>query len=299
MKSLRHPLFLGTIACLLVCSFGSEVAAGQSKASCTFTLFTLPNSIASGNFALGINSYSTVVGELEDKNTKTGEGFIRYSGGRVNFFAPNVQTALTARNDVGNSVGQEYTTPSTQGFMLHGSSGVTQIVHPKAVMGTFPQGINRWNTVVGYYLDANDQAHGFKRVASGTFVDIDFPNAQGTTPMGINDNGVIVGGYNDLNGVHGFIYAGGKWASVEYPKVRIGTTILSGVSNANTMIGFNNATQQGTSFLYKNGVFKVISDSQAAGGTYANGIAANGLITGDLYSTSNRSSQQGFIAKCQ
>src|SRR5438309_1872985 len=223
MKSLRHTLFLGVISCLLVFSFGSEVAAGQSKASCTFTLFTLPNSIASGNFALGINSYSTVVGELEDMN-KNGEGFIRYSGGDVNVFNPNVPTAFTARNDVGNSVGAEYTTPSTLGFMLHGSSGVTQIVHPKAVMGTFPQGINRWNSVVGYYLDANDQPHGFKQFANGSFVDINFPNAQGTTPMGINDNGAIVGGYNDLNGVHGFIYSGGKWTSVEYPNVRVGTT---------------------------------------------------------------------------
>jgi hypothetical protein len=299
VKSLPHTLFLGTIACLLVFTFGSEIAAAQSKASCTFTLFTLPNSIASGNFSLGINSYSTVVGELEDQNTKTGEGFIRYSGGSVNFFSPGVQTAFTARNDLGNSIGAEYSTPSTVGFMLHGSSGVTPIIHPKAVMGTFPQGINKWNTVVGYYLDANDQPHGFKLFSNGSFMDINFPNAQGTTPMGINDNGAIVGGYSDLNGVHGFIYSGGKWASVEYPNVRIGTTILNGISNANTIIGFNNATTQGTAFLYKNGVFKVISDSHALGGTYANGIAANGLITGDAYLTTNRSSQHGFIAKCQ
>lgn len=296
MKSLLHSLV--AVACLLLSSIVGDAAA-QSKASCTFTLFTLPNSVASGNFALGINSYSTVVGQLEDINTKQNEGFIRFVGGDVNFFNAAPDTWFTARNDLGNSIGVESSPPSVIGFMLHGSSGVTSIIHPKAVKGTFPQGINKFNSVVGYYLDANNVAHGFKQFSNGSFIDINFPNSQSTTPLSINDSGVIVGGYTDLHGSHGFIYSGGKWASVEYPNVAIGSTILSGVSDTNTMIGFNTSTPQGISFLYKNGTFKVISDSKAVGGTYANGIAANGLITGDVLLTTSKSSQHGFIAKCQ
>jgi len=85
MKSLVHSLLLVAVACLLLSSFVGGAGA-QSKASCTFTLFTLPNSVASGNFALGINSYSTVVGQLEDINTRQNEGFIRFVGGDVNLF---------------------------------------------------------------------------------------------------------------------------------------------------------------------------------------------------------------------
>jgi hypothetical protein len=298
MESLGRSLWFGA-TCLLLLTFASGDAVAQAKATCSFTLFTLPDSIPKDDFVLGVNSYSTAVGAFENVD-HTEDAFLRYSGGDLNFFAPGSQpTWFTARNDLGNSVGVEDTVPNPVSFMLHGSSGVTYIIHPKAVKGTFAQGVNRHNSVVGYYLDVNDVPHGFKQLSNGSFVGIDYPNAQGTTPLGINDNGVIVGAYVDLNGSHGFIYANGKWATLEYPKVRLGTTILSGISNANTIIGFNSSTSQGTAFLYKNGVFKVIADSKASGGTYANGIAANGLIAGDVYLTYNKSSQHGFIATCQ
>jgi probable HAF family extracellular repeat protein len=273
------------------------VAQAQSNASCEFTLFKLPNSIAQGDFALGINSYRTVVGEFENTD-KSVVGFIRFSDGHLNFFAPGAPTWFTSRNDSKISVGVEYTVPNPIGFMLHGSSGVTPIIHPKAMKGTFPTGINHLNAVVGYYLDSNNMAHGFK-YSNGTFQDIIYPNAQQTTPMGINVHGEVVGGYADLFGVHGFIHANGKWTLVEYPNVAPGTTILNGVSDDGTIIGFNNSTPQGIAFLYKNGVFKKISDPAAAGGTYANGIAPNGWITGDAYLTKDKSSSHGFIAACQ
>ena len=298
MKSsfaLLHPF-----TCVAVLALASITSSAQTQASCSFTLFTLPNTIASGDFALGINSFSTVVGQLENVDQTT-DGFIRYSGGHLNFFAPNARTALTARNDVGNSVGTEYTPPKPVSFMLHGSSGVTSIIHPKAVQGTFVTGINKFNRVVGYYLDANNVAHGFKYFSNGSFMTLNFPspNIQTTVPVAINDSGTIVGYYTDLYGSHGFIYSGGKWASVEYPNAAIGSTILNGISDSNTIIGFHNNSGLGVSFLYKNGTFKVISYSKAAGGTYSTGMAANGLITGNLYLASNNGSPRQFIATCK
>jgi hypothetical protein len=125
------------------------------------------------------------------------------------------------------------------------------------------------------------------------------PNVQTTVPVAINDSGTMVGYYTDLLGLHGFIYSGGKWASVEYPNAPLGSTILNGISNTNTIIGFHTNSGLGVSFLYKNGVFKVISYSKAVGGTYSNGMAANGLITGDLYLATNNGSPRQFIANCK
>jgi hypothetical protein len=296
MKSVVGSLRYSTVVWfLLIASVGLDA---QTKASCSFTLFTLPNSIQSGDFALGINSYRTVVGQFKNVD-KSIDGFIRYSGGHLNFFAPGATTWFTARNDLGNSIGVEGTVPNPQGFLLHGSSGVTPIIHPKAVKGTFPQGINKFNNVVGYYLDANNIAHGFKMWSSGTFKDLAYPNAQQTIPMGINDNGTIVGAYVDFLGSHGFIYGGGKWTLVEYPGVNSGTTGLLGISDAGTIIGFNTSIPKGIAFLYKGGKFKVIAVPNAGWSTVATGISANGWITGNVELTTNLSSNHQFIAACQ
>lgn len=281
----------------LLLAVTSTVVYAQSQASCNFKLFTLPNSNPTGDFALGINSFGTVVGEFENTNG-TEIGFIRYSGGHLNFFAPGgAATWFTARNDLGISIGEEVSNIA-QGFMLHGSSGVTSIVHPNAAMGTFVQGINRWNSVVGYYLDSNNVPHGFKQFSNGSFMDLNYPGAQRTTPMGINDSGMIVGSYVDVFGSHGFIYHNGQWATLDNPSAPVGTTGLNGISNAGKIIGFNNPPAQTSAFLYENGVFKVIAVPKATGGTFANGISANGLITGDVYLNGNNSSQNGFIATC-
>jgi hypothetical protein len=288
----------GLIVSAILLTLTSTAVQAQSQASCNFKLFTLPNSNPKGDFALGINSYGTVVGEFENTNG-TEIGFIRYSGGHLNFFAPGgAATWFTDRNDAGISIGEELSNVA-QGFMLHGSSGVTPIVHPNAVMGTFVQGINRLNSVVGYYLDANNVPHGFKFLSNGSFMDINYPGAQRTTPMGINDSGMIVGSYIDVFGSHGFIYHNGHWATLDNPNAPVGTTGLNGISNAGKIIGFNNPPAKATAFLYENGVFKVIAVPNASGGTFANGISANGLITGDAYLNSNSGSQSGFIAICK
>ena len=118
-------------------------------------------------------------------------------------------------------------------------------------------------------------------------------------PAGINDNGTIVGTISDSEGTaHGFIYGSGKWAKVDYPGTA-GTTQFLGISNANLIIGLSTSTEAGFTFIYTNGKFKVISDSKAAGGVFANGIAANGLIVGDAYMQPSIGSWNGFLASCK
>src|SRR5438552_13864984 len=127
--SVRSP-FCAKIGLVLL-FLGSSSLRAQTNATCTFKLFThnpdfQPN---------GINDYGTVVGQAFFNPP---EGFIRYSGGAVSYFAaPNsASTSFLARNDSGINVGFYSTQGSNsninKGFILKGST-FTSFVHPKAV----------------------------------------------------------------------------------------------------------------------------------------------------------------------
>jgi hypothetical protein len=288
--------FLGAI---LVLAVPGALAQAQTNAACTFTFFQLSGTVANpqGNHAFGVNSYATVVGEGETSNNVE-KGFIRYSNGSTSYYS---NLMFAARNDNGVNVGTYTPSGSTpEGFMLKGST-LTTIKDPQSAppYGTHATGINKWNSIVGWYEDSKGVIHGFKRFSNGSYVTLDYPGAQATMPAGLNDSGTIVGTISDSTGAaHGFIYSGGKWAQVDYPGTS-GTTQLLGISNANVILGLSTSTESGFTFIDVNGTFKVISDAKAAGGVFANGIAANGLITGDAYMQSSIGSWNGFLASCK
>src|SRR5437879_12809575 len=74
------------------------------------------------------------------------------------------------------------------------------------------------------------------------------------------------------------MYHGGTWAKVDYAGAA-GTTQLTGISNANVIVGFSTSTEPSIAFLYANGVFKVISVPNSFN-TIVQGIAPGGMITG-------------------
>ena len=226
------------------------------------------------------------------------KGFVRYSNGGTNYFN---NLTFAARNDKGISVGTYVPSGSgtAEGFMLSGST-VTPIKdpNPNGIDGTHATGINKWNSVVGWYGDPSRNIHGFKRFSNGSYNTLNFPGAQETMPAGINDSGTVVGTISDYSGSHGFIYSSGKWAKVDYPGTS-GMTQLLGISNGNVILGLSTSTESGFTFIYSNGKFKVISDSKAAGGVFASGIAANGLIAGNAYMQGSSASWNGFLASCK
>lgn len=303
-RSLDYRLALSV---LLLLSLTTVSAQSQTKASCNFALFQLPQAIAASS-PNGVNDNGTVVGLAVDLGG--GErGFTRSSGGAITYYsAPNAQptyrsyTYFTGLNDSGVKVGN-YAANSTgavqTGFMLSGSS-FTSIPFPKAVRATYANGINKWNSVVGYYIDTvgNGLAHGFKRFSGGSFITLNYPAAQQTFAQGINDSGAIVGSYCSScnSGRNGFIYFKGQWAPLNYPKATY--TSLNGISNAGVVIGRSNPTKQGTAFLYENGVFKVISVPNSFS-TTVNGISADGLITGTTNLDDTLTGWRGFIATCK
>ncbi len=273
----------------------SFAAFAQTQASCAFTVFQLHSN---ADWAYGVNDYGTVVGSAAFSYPNPPEkGFIRYSNGSVSFFlAPNAAaTRFTWRNDNGASIGVYSTQTASnigKGFMLNGST-FTSIVHPTAVWGTTLTGLNKYNSIVGWYLDANENPHGFKRYSDGSFRTLQYgAGAIDTIPEGINDFGTMVGWYNHT---HGFIFHNNAWATLDYPKA--GGTELKGVSNSGVIVGINHSTQQGISFLYANGAFKVINVPNSFL-TNVSGISPGGLIVGMINLNGTQAGWRGFTATC-
>ncbi len=166
------------------------------KASCTFKTFVLnpANLNSPRENAFGVNDNGTVVGSADYPFNKPNiTAFVHYADGTIKYWRPSGApiSGFSARNNAGNT---------------NHSTGVV--------------GINKWNTILGSYSDANGNTHDFKRYSNGTFVNIpNFPGASRTIPSAINDNGAIVGFYAinaegpDIS--HGFIYHNGNWGKAE------------------------------------------------------------------------------------
>lgn len=301
-----RSLCYGLTTSVLLLAMTTVAAQSQTQASCRFKVFHLPEDVASS--PNGINDYGTVVGLAVDLGG--GErGFTRSPGGVVTYYsAPNAYptyrsyTYFTGRNDSGVNVGNyaaNFTGAVQKGFMLSGSHFIS-IAFPKAIEATYANGINKWNSVVGYYIDliGNGLAHGFKRFSDGSFITLNYPGAQQTFATGINNNGAIVGSYcSSCNAARpGFIYFKGQWATLNYLNATV--TNFTGISDAGVIIGRTNLGKHGTSFMYSNGIFKVIAVPNSSW-TTANGISADGSITGTTNLDGTATGWRGFTATCQ
>jgi hypothetical protein len=276
--------------CLLVVtivSLASDVQAQTQQASCTFHTFSLTQSPQMITVT-GVNDYGTVVGyaDFGEGASRQTKAFIHYSGGGTNYWLPSgaKNSAFGGRNDAGVTTGA-YSDSSnhTHAFLLKGST-LTPIVRP---YGAGPAGINKYNSVVGTYVDSNGNPHGFKRYSDGNVIHLTYPGALGTRAYGINDSSTIVGFYNGTDSAeHGFIYKSGQWASLQFPNATQSTE-LYGISNSNVIVGQGEAH----GYMYKDGTFKEIAVPGSAE-TQVRAIAPGGLIAGMADLT------HGFLASC-
>lgn len=92
------------------------------------------------------------------------------------------------------------------------------------------------------------------------FTTIDVPGSiPGSTDAaigegGINDLGEIVGNFADSTGVHGFLYNGGKFTTINPPGSTF--TVLSGINNRGQILGSSSSVPSPEgNFLYEHGVF--------------------------------------------
>lgn len=117
-------------------------------------------------------------------------------------------TAIFGINDSGATTG----TYSNGGAFLRTPDGtITSFQVSGDAQSTSALSINNDDSIVGYYMDRNDTAHGFVRTADGTITIFDAPNAgtaayQGTFAYSVNASGTIAGESVDSAGVeHGLV----------------------------------------------------------------------------------------------
>jgi hypothetical protein len=264
----------------------TPASRAQSRASCTFHTFSLPSSPQI--FVNGVNDYGTVVGAANFGNREAPQfkAFIHYSNGNTTYWLPSgaKSSGFGGRNDSGVTTGA-YVDSSNQRhvFLLKGST-LTPISSPA---GANPLGINKYNSVVGNYVDSSAKTHGFKRYSNGSTIHLNYPGATATFANGINDAGGIVGFYFGSDGAeHGFIYHNGAWAKLQFPNAPLSTE-LYGISNGGVIVGQG----QSHAYLYQNGTAKEII-VPGSNQTEVRAIAPGGLIAGmgDL--------THGFWAAC-
>jgi hypothetical protein len=160
---------------------------------------------------------------------------------------------------------------------------------------TLPNGVNRWDTVVGYTIDSSShQANaGFIRWASGGFSYYKYPGSSYTVLTRRNAQGVSVGYWADSsNRVHGLVLSGSKGVSVDYPGAT--STLAMGINYWGSIVGeYTDSSGNQHGFELKNNKFTTI-DYPGAARTEAVSISDKGVIVGAYYATPNGNAS-GFI----
>lgn len=247
----------------------------------------------------GINRYNTVVGYTYDPGQNT-EGFIHYPDGSFKLYkAPNSSgTQLTRRNAQGVSVGTYWDTTTAHhkhGIVVYSSSSAT--VNYPGASDTFGMGINKWGSIVGFYLDSSKNYQGYE-LKNGKYSRIHYPGSLSTMASSINDNGVIVGSYTNAGSTgqgHGFILKSGVYKTLDDPKVVGGGTYFDDINTGGAIVGVYFPNENPQAFIYINGTFKDIKAPNSSGTTVA-GINDYGYVTGE---TTIASGPTGYTAHCQ
>ena len=144
--------------------------------------------------------------------------------------------------------------------------------------GPVGEGLNSADTVVGWFQDALNLTHGFRRVANGNVTTFQISQAQHTWLFDINDSNTAVGqaALPSGNGF-GFKIEGGKLTIIRYPGAT--STGALGIDNNGDIVGRWSNGGQGGAFLLSNGQFTAL---QVPGFTnsVAYDVNDSGLIVG-------------------
>ena len=125
-------------------------------------------------------------------------------------------------NDAGFAVGNAFSSSSTAAVAWEWDPfkrSYSYLAVPGAAeYSTSPSGLNNFNQVAGYYVDADMNYHGFIE-QRGNYTIYNAPGATETYPDGINDWGLLQGQWDDASyNAHGFLATTtGYFQSVDYP----------------------------------------------------------------------------------
>ncbi len=187
----------------------------------TLTTFDVPG--ADETTVKGINKYGVVTGYATVATLSI--GFLRTRDGTITTFQVPGETAGTLAEDINveNEITGEYccvfhgSKAVSKGFIRHADGRIVKFLPPDT-RATSPLSIIPNHTVAGYYIDPNDNTHGFFR-ANGNITTLDVPHGSQTQPTAMNINGVMTGVYYDGYDARGFLYGikSGKFAKFDVP----------------------------------------------------------------------------------
>jgi probable HAF family extracellular repeat protein len=201
-----------------------------------------------------INNRGEIVGFYNDATGATTTGFLRSKNGQfTSINVPGSQaTGPLKINDRRQVVGlylDADATPNPDGTpppgAFHGfvwdDGDLTTIDLPGAT-ATFVLGINNRGQMVGSYIDADGNYHGFLRDPNGAVTTLPDapvadPTAGGTQPASINDRGQIVGlAYDAQGGSRGFLYENGVVTLIDATPNAVFTRPLD-INNRGQIVG--------------------------------------------------------------
>lgn len=184
----------------------------------------------------------------------------------------------------------------TQSFQRVGPSFISFQVPDSA--GTFPSGVNDALSVTGYYMDANQQSHGFVRYASGQIISFDVLGSVTTDPVGIDAAGEVAGNYQEERGFSsGFVRSPGGEISEFNPAGSGGSTVVTGINATGSITGYytnTNTIPPAYGFVRRRDGSMITFTIGGSTVVIPENINAAGEITGYYYSDDN-TSVGGFI----
>ena len=308
---------------------GSPSASASASASGTGTGTTSTSGSASGayqfrslddpadltfNQLLGINNHDVIAGYFGSGaagHPNKGYLLFRTAAGfkGVNENVPgSVQTQVTGLNDRGVTVGFWSAMNAAQnndntGFYSVGGHTVN-VKFPTTNNSTPPVnqllGVNDHNVAVGFYNDAQSNAHGYTyHIFSGRFRSVTVQGASSLTAAAINNLGDIAGFMTNAAGTtDGFLQTdGGRTTTLAYPGASM--TQALGVNDFREVVGVyqvgtgNSAVTHGFTWSPRHG-FKSVDDPQGVGTTTINGVNDEGQVVG--FYTDGAGNTDGFAA---
>jgi uncharacterized membrane protein len=213
--------------------------------------------------------------------TAVGESGVNFSFGLIDFprSPDTVATGLNSRGDVVGLYGPNLPIyeGTEQSYVLEGNT-FQQLIYPGASY-TLGQGIDKSRRIVGWYSNADGNAHAFLRKGK-EYSNIDFPGADNTIASNINDAGEIIGVHyqNTTGTVHGFVSSKGAYTTIDPPNSTY--TEALGINSAGVIVGvYEDQNFINHGFIYQHGQFTTV-DYPGASNTGLTGINDQGQMVG-------------------
>jgi hypothetical protein len=229
MKTCKPVLIKTYKSMLCVVSFALLFTAAATAADNTIPgkhkiiTFEVPGAgtgSGEGTLPISINPSEAITGLTRDAN-EVRHGFLRDKHGKITVFDDVDAGTGSSQGTRGYSINPKgeitgYYTDSNDvdhGYVRAPSGTIKNFDAPDAGtgsgQGTFPWGsddINPSGAVTGFYVDSNNDDHGFLRDPHGKIIEFDAPGgAGGTAGFGINPAGAITGDDCSATNCYGFL----------------------------------------------------------------------------------------------